>query len=134
MSFLPALLGIPPTEFDGEYRQLLTHGVKQGGLAICNPVDTAPNIHLALLAATCHLTMSRVDTETRFDLGAHRPCATAAGQAVRKSRLIDEQLFLDRRGWDNPSVGRRDKRNCATGAWLSIFPNWLNGTGLSADE
>ena len=28
MSFLPALLGIPPTAIDGDYRQLLTHGVK----------------------------------------------------------------------------------------------------------
>jgi hypothetical protein len=134
MSFLPALLGIPPMEINREYRQLLTHGVKQGGLAIRNPVNTAPNIHLALLAATCHLTMSLVDTETWYDLGAHHTCATAAGQGAWKSRLIDEQLFLDCRGWDNPSVARRDKRNCAAGAWLSIFPNWLNGTGLSADE
>jgi hypothetical protein len=85
MSLLPALLGIPPTEIDGEYRQLLTHGVKQGGLAIRNPVDTAPNIHLALLTATRHLTMSLVDTKTRFDLGAHRTCTTAAGQVARKS-------------------------------------------------
>ncbi len=134
MSFLPALLGMPPTEINGEYRQLLTHGIKQGGLAICNPVDMAPNIHLALLAATRHMTMSLVDTETRFDLGAHRTCATAAGQAARKSRLIDEQLFLNHRGWDNPSVARRDKQNCAAGAWLSVFPNRLNGTGLLADE
>ncbi len=130
MSFLPALLGIPPTEINGEYRQLLAHGVKQGGLAIRNLVDTAPNIHSASLAATRHLTMSLVDTETRFDLAAHRTCATVAGQAAGKSRLIGEQLFLDRRGRDNPSVARRDKRNCAAGAWLSR----LNGTSLLADE
>ncbi len=134
MNFLPALLGIPPTKFDREYHQLLTHGVKQGGLAIRNPVDTAPNIHLVLLAATCHLTMSLMDTKTRFDLRAHRTCTTAAGQAARKSRLIDKQLFLNRRGRDNPSVARRDKLNCAAGAWLSVFPNRLNGTGLLADE
>ena len=135
MSFLPALLGIPPTEIDGGYRQLLTQGVKQGGLAICNPVDTAPSVHLASLAATCYLTESLVCKDTgRFDLGAHRTCASEAGQAARKSRLIDEQLFLDRRGRDNPSVVRRDKRNCAAGAWLSVFPNQLNGTGLLADK
>jgi hypothetical protein len=45
-SFLPALLDIPSTEINGGYHQLLTHGVKQGGLAIRNPVDTAPSIHL----------------------------------------------------------------------------------------
>ncbi len=33
-SFLPALLGIPSTEIDGKYRQLLTHSVKLGELAI----------------------------------------------------------------------------------------------------
>jgi hypothetical protein len=134
MSFLPALLGIPLTEINREYRQLLTHGVKQGGLAIRNPVDTAPNIHLALLAATRHLTMSLVDTKTRFNLRVHRTCTTVAGQVARKSRLIDEQLFLDRRSRDNPSWARRDKQNCAAGAWLSVFPNQLNGTGLLADE
>jgi hypothetical protein len=122
------------TEIDGGYRQLLTHGVKQGGLAICNPVDTAPSIHSASLAATCHLTVSLVDSGTQFDLGAHCHCATEAGQAARKSQLSDERLFLDHRGWDNPSVARRDNRNCAAGAWLSVFPNWLNGTSQSANE
>jgi hypothetical protein len=135
MSFLPALLGIPPTEINGGYRQLLTQGVKQGGLAIRNPVDTAPSIHAASLAATRYLTVSLVRGGIRrFDLGAHRTCATKAGQAARKSRLIEEQLFLDGRGRDNPSVARQDKWNCAAGAWLSVFPNRLNGTGLLADE
>ena len=134
MSFLPALLGIPLTEIDGGYRQLLTHGIKQGGLAICNPVDTAPSIHSASLAETCHLTVSLVDSGTQFDLGAHRHCTTKAGQAARKSRLFDEPLFLDRRGQDNPSVARQDNQTCAASAWLSVFPNRLNGTGLLVDE
>jgi hypothetical protein len=133
-NFLPALLGIPLTEIDGGYRQLPTHGVKQGGLAICNLVDTAPSIHSVSLVATCHLTISLVDSGTQFNLGAHRHCATEAVQAARKSRLSDEWLFLDRRGQDNPSVARWDNRNCAVGAWLSVFPNGLNGTSLLADE
>jgi len=134
LNFLPALLGIPPAEIDGGYRQLLTHSVKLGGLAIHNPVDTTHGVHSASLAATRHLTVSLVCRDTRFDLGTHRTCAAEAGQAARRSRLTDEQLFLDARGRDNPSVARRDKRNCAAGAWLSVFPNRLNGTGLSADE
>ncbi len=134
MSFLPALLGIPPSEIDGGYRQLLTHSVKLGGLAICNLVDTAQCVHLASLAVTRHLTVSLVSGDTMFDLWTHHSCAIEAGQAARKSRLIDEQLFLEGRGRDNPLVARRDKRNCANGAWLSVFPNQLNGTGLSADE
>ncbi len=51
MHFLPALLGVPSVEIDGDYRQLLTHSVKLGGLAIRNPVDTAPRVHKASLAA-----------------------------------------------------------------------------------
>jgi hypothetical protein len=133
-SFLPALLGIPLTEINGGYRQLLTHGIKQGGLAICNLVDTAPSIHSASLVATRHLTVSLMDLGTQFSLGAHRHCATEAGQAARKSPLSDEQLFLDPHGRDNPSVARQDNRNCAAGAWLSVFPNWLYGTGLLADK
>ena len=31
-------------------------------------------------------------------------------------------------------MARRDKQNCAAGAWLLVFPNRLNGTGLLADE
>ena len=31
-------------------------------------------------------------------------------------------------------MARRDKQNCVAGVWLSIFPNWWNGSGLSADE
>ncbi len=107
-SFLPALPGIPSTKIDGEYRRLLTHGVKQGGLATCNPVDTAPSVHLASLAATRHLTVSLVGAGAWFYLGAHCHCATKAGQAARNARLNAEQLFLDRCGQDNPSVVRRD--------------------------
>jgi hypothetical protein len=134
-SFLPALLGIPPTAIDGDYRQLLTHGIKQGGLAIRNPVDTAQRIHSTSLAATRYLTESLVREDAgAFDLGVHRKCATKAGRDAREVRLIDELRFLDARARDNPSEARRDKRNSAAGAWLSVFPNRLNGTDLSADE
>ncbi len=83
MHFLPALLGVPSVEINGDLRQLLTHSIKLGGLAICNPVDTAPHVHKASLAATRHLTVSLVDPAIRFDPGAHRMCATKAGAAVR---------------------------------------------------
>ena len=52
---LPSFLGIPSTKIDGEYRQLLTHSVKMGGLAIRNPMEAAPRVHKASLAEICHL-------------------------------------------------------------------------------
>jgi hypothetical protein len=134
-SFLLALLGIPSsTEIDGEYRQILTHSIRLGGLAIRNPVDTAPSVHRASLAATRHLTASLLNDQLRFDLGTHRACAIEAGLAAQQDQLLNEQIFLDRPGQDKPSVARRDTQNCAAGTWLSVFPNRLNGTGLSADE
>ncbi len=103
-------------------------------MAIRNLVDTAPRVHLASLVATHHLTVSLVGAGAWFDLEAHCHCATEARQVARKARLDAKQLFLDRRGQDNPSVARWDNWNCATGAWLSVFPNRSNGTGLSVDE
>jgi hypothetical protein len=132
--FLPSLLGLPLTEIDGDYRQLLTHSVKMGGLAIRNPMDKAPRVHLALIAATHHLTASLVQAATWFDLGTHRTCTNEAGLAARRDCLQDKGIFLECQSKDNPSVVRRNRWNCAAGAWLLIFPNWLNDTGLSADE
>ncbi len=108
-SFLPALLGIPLPEIDGKYRQLLTHSIKLGGLAICNPVNTASSVHMALISTTCHLTASLVDAQIRFDLGTHRQCAIVAGLAARRDWLQNEQIFIHRHGRDKPSMARRDK-------------------------
>ncbi|KAL3826410.1 hypothetical protein ACHAXA_008618 [Cyclostephanos tholiformis] len=80
-------------EIDGGYRQLLTLSIKLGGLAICNPVDTAHGTHSASLVATHHLTVSLMCRDTRFDLATHCTFATEAGQAARKSRLINERIF-----------------------------------------
>ncbi len=56
-----------------------SHTASSWGLAICNPVDTAPSVHTVSLAvATCHLTVSHVDPATRFDPGAHHMCTTEA--------------------------------------------------------
>ena len=96
--FLPSLLGLPSTEIDRDYRQLLTHSVKMGGLAIRNSVDTAPRVHLASIAATHHLTASLVQAATWFDLGTHRTCANEAGLASRRDCLQDKGIFFDRQG------------------------------------
>ena len=56
--FLPALLGIAASDLDGEFHELLTHGVKMGGIAIRNPGDTAVHVHKTSLRATSHLVTS----------------------------------------------------------------------------
>ncbi|KAL7527540.1 hypothetical protein ACHAXR_002005, partial [Thalassiosira sp. AJA248-18] len=59
--FIPALVGMPSWDMDGKFHALLANGVKNGGLAIPNPVDTAEYVHKALMEATGHLTTSLVD-------------------------------------------------------------------------
>ena len=61
--FIPALLGLKVVEITGKYRELLTHSVTKGGLAIWNPVDMAAYVHSALKEATFHLTRSLIDDE-----------------------------------------------------------------------
>ena len=62
--FLPALFGVPSVEINGEYRQLLTQSINLGGLAIRNPMDTAPSVLKASLAASRYLRVSLVDPAT----------------------------------------------------------------------
>ena len=131
---LPGGQLLPPVEINGDYHQLLTHSVKMGGLAIRNPVDTAPSVHNASLAATRHLTVTLVDPATPFDPGARCMCTTKTGLVAQRDQLQNEQIFLNHCGWDNPSVARWDKRNCAAGTWLLVFLNQLNGTGHLVDE
>jgi hypothetical protein len=132
--FIPALLGLRADEINGKYRELLTHSVTKGGVAIRNPVDTAASVHSASKAATLHLTRSLIDNTVDFNLYDHQATARAAGQAARSGRLEREQRYLDVRARESAADGRRDKRNSASGVWLTIVPSRLNGTGISAEE
>jgi hypothetical protein len=64
--FLPALLGIDASDLDSEFRELLTHGVKTGRMAIQNPMDTAVHVHKTSLPATSHLVTSMVDKDAHL--------------------------------------------------------------------
>ncbi len=75
--------------------------------------------------ARWHLTTSLIDDTVIFDLGHHLDTARHLGR---------EQRHLDQRGKDAPAVKRRELQSCAVGAWLTVVPNRLNGTSLSAEE
>ena len=64
--FLPALLGIDASDLDSEFRELLTHVVKTGGMAIQNPMDTAVHVYKTSLPATSHLVTSMVDKDAHL--------------------------------------------------------------------
>ncbi len=92
--FLPALLGIAASDLDGDFRKLLTHGVKTGGIAIRNPVDTAVHVHETSLCATSHLITSMVDKGAYLNLEDHRECVVCWGQYGCMTRLGREQKSL----------------------------------------
>jgi hypothetical protein len=96
-------------------------------------VDKVAYVHSASKEATLHLTRSLIDDAVDFDLYMHQSVAQAAGQAAQSERLGQEQQYLDARAHDSAADRRRDKRNCASGVWLTV-PSRLNGTGISADE
>jgi hypothetical protein len=132
--FCPALLGIGAGDLNGEFRELLSQGVKKGGLAIRNALDAAPYVHDTSKKATRHLVQSLVDSERDFDHNSHRITATLAGTGARKDRLDREQEFLDERWEGKPAIKRRDKRAMAAGVHYSVVPSEINSTCLSANE
>ena len=132
-TFLPALIGIPANEIDGDYRDLLTHSVKLGRISIRNPTETsAYNIETSM-ATTKHLVDSLVDG-IPFNQNGHRRAASSAGKVGRIARLARERGTLTCRGENDPAKKRRDMRACLAGAWLLVYPSDVNGTGLSSQQ
>jgi hypothetical protein len=132
--FLPALLGIVASDLDGEFRELLTHSVKTGRVAIRNPGDTTVHVHKTSLHTTSQLVTSMVDKDAYLNLEDHRKCVIRWGQYGRTECLGREQKFIDTRGVDRPAVKHRDILARAAGLWLFVIPDRLNGNSLSAEE
>ncbi len=122
------------SDLDGEFRELLTHGVKTGSIAIRNPVDTAVHVHKTSVHATSHLVTSMVDKDAHLNLEDHRECVVCWEQYGRTARLGRKQKFVDARGINKPAVKRRDILARAAGLWLLVIPDRLNGNSLSAEE
>jgi hypothetical protein len=132
--FLPALLGIAALDLDGKFCKLLTHSVKTGGIAIQNPVDTAMHVHKTSLHATSHLVASMVNRDACLDLEDHHDCVVCWGLYGCAERLGRERKFVDAWGVDKPAVKHQDILAGATGLWLLVIPDRLNGNSLSAEE
>ena len=91
--FLPSLLGIPACEIDGEYRTLLSHSVKTGGMAVRNPLETAEFVHDTSKTMTRHLVASLVERNTPFDPSEHRSTVAQASTGARRDRLARERML-----------------------------------------
>ncbi|KAL3795565.1 hypothetical protein ACHAWO_009861 [Cyclotella atomus] len=130
--FIPALLGVE--SISGEDRELYAHGVKRGGLAIRNPVETAVPLYESSKSATSELVESMLEGKS-LNLALHQEKVKLASEEARKTRAHLESALLREREEDmGPSEKWRIRRSSASGTWLTCLPSWVNGTELSKDE
>ena len=127
---------IPPSIFgwkdiDADYRKILGHSVKHGGLGIPDPWLSVECAYNTSKAASRELVDSLIGGSILNYVG-HRACIHKASQSERLSKRIVELLELyDRK----EQAGRQEKnrlhRETRNGAWLSVVPHRLNSTELS---
>jgi hypothetical protein len=131
--FIPALLQVSDP-VDDKFRLLLSQGVKQGGLALRNPVTSAPLLHQSSTDA-CELLVKALLENGELCADGHKACVREAGDRARKVRIKEEEVSLDEmKKRDGRKVAKRLDRTGETGAWLSCIPNRFDGTELSSEE
>ena len=133
--WIPALLGSPPEELHraNVSRELLANAVRNGGLGIRNPIDTAERQHATSVSVTLTLVDSIVRGE-KLDMLAHERQMKETRKCEREVRAMDEESFILQLGQRKPSLKNRLARASNSGTWLSAIPNHLCGNILSAVE
>ena len=131
--FIPALLQVSDP-VDDKLRQLLSQGVKQGGLALRNPVTSAPLLHQSSKEA-CEVLVKALHENGELSADGHKACVREAGDRARKLRVKEEEASLEEmKRRDGRKVAKRLERTKETGAWLSCVPNRFDGTEVSGEE
>jgi hypothetical protein len=131
--FIPALLQVSDP-VDDVFRQLLSQGVKFGGIALRNPVTSAPALHQSSIDA-CDMLIKALHVGGGLNAEAHKACVKAAGNGARKVRMKEEEGYLDGlKVSGGRKMAKRLDRMGETGAWLSAIPNRFDGTELSREE
>jgi hypothetical protein len=133
--FIPALMGCTVEEAARiDFRTLLTHGVKQGGLNLRNPVAAAPKLRQSSVEATAVLVKSLLEG-TALDTEEHKECVREARRKNKKERVEAEKAEVQRQmAAARADVRKRLERIGECGMWITATPNNLHGTLLSRDE
>ena len=131
--FLPSLFDFKEPISDN-FRRLLAQGVKQGGIAIRDPVEGASRLHQASMDATAQLVESLVSGDD-LNCEAHLRCVRAAGSAARAERANKGKEFLEE---TSSRGGRKAKKRIdrleKSGSWLSCIPDRFSGNALTCLE
>ena len=130
--FFPSLFG--GEEITVNFRKILGHSIKHGGLIIPDPQLSAECAYNTSKAASRKLLYSLLGGSVLNYVG-HRACVRKAIQTARLSKRIVELSEFFRRqeqaGGQERNFLHRASRN---GSWLSAIPHRLNGTELSREE
>jgi hypothetical protein len=123
-----------PTAVNKDFLTLLSHGVKQGGLNIRNPVKGSKEMHAASTLAA-KILMALLQEGTKLDLQHHQQCVQKAGAIARKLRADTATAFVTELKRSSPKAEKkRLERIGQCGAWLTQRLHRLNGNLLSKEE
>ena len=133
--WIPALFGSPPEELRraNVNRELLALAVRNGGLGIRNPIDTAERQHATSISVTLTLVDSIVRRE-KLDMLAHERQMKETQKSARYARTMDEESYVYQLGQRKPSLRNMLTRASNSGTWLSAIPNNLCDNALSREE
>ena len=131
-NFFPLLFG--GEEIDANFRKILGHSVKHGGLGIPDPRMLAECGYNTSKATSRDLVYSLLGGSV-FNYVGHRVCVRKASQSARRSTMIVEMSEL----YHQQEEACRQEKNCLhratrNGAWLSDVTHLLNGTEFSWKE
>jgi hypothetical protein len=132
--FIPALFGGLSEPINDEFRRLLSNGVKQGGLAIPNPVLGASRLHQASKDSAELLVESLIGND-ELNNEEHTKCVRKGSASARLERIEASKAVLEEvaaRG--GVKVQKRLERLDKTGAWLGCCPDRFSGTVLTYTE
>jgi len=131
--FLPALMQ-EQTELPETLRRRLALPVRQAGIGIPSPCETADSCYAASVNCTKLLAQSLRDGAD-LDVAAYRAGTRAGRSAATKARSASAEVELASLIADaTPAAQRQANRAKSTGAWITAMPDTLNGTVLSSEE
>ena len=132
--FIPSLFLMEQENQIPELRNLTKLPVKDCGIALPDPTQTASANNKTSKQATTHLTQALLG-KVAWDIDTHKE---TMAEAKRNSK-IDKVLIHGQKLQESlqklpPSRKKVVERASETGAWLSAVPNTLAGTELGKDE
>ena len=115
-------------------RAIIGLPVKQAGMALPDPMRTAPDNWQASYVVTGHL-VSALRDQVTFQTADHAACLRDGRAAVRRKSVVKVMASLVATIARFPElVTRRMHRATKTGAWLTVQPSTVNGAEMGAQE